>query len=179
MTQDLVSRAAGVKHASDLMADDDQLKMLFDRLLAMASQKVVPASAQVFSQVIPIIQQGMQRMQKYQPPPPTDPGTVALQTGMAENQRKSAADQATQALGQQRLQLDQQNAGARNQNDQIRNSALLERNQVQRDNADLASQTRITTTEMDNQTAEDINDSRVAAGIGSGLRNGESMRGVA
>ena len=179
MNTDTVSRAAGVHHAGDLMGGDDALKAQFDKLLALTSQHVTPQMKSVFQNVLPVLQQAMQKMQQYMPKPPMDPAMVAGQTAQAETARKTQADQGNLAIKSKQLDQTAAAQAARNQNDQVRNAVMADRNEVQRENSERAEETRIRTTAMDNDTAEQISADRIAVGRTSGFKNGESLTGAA
>jgi hypothetical protein len=154
--------------AADLMDNDVKVKAAYDRLLAQASQQVVPDMEQILSQVVPVLQAAQQQLQAMMPPPPVDPAAAAVQAAAAETQRKAAADQATNTLkGQDQMtqaQLDQQ-----------KNAILAERNQIQRDGQAQTNATKLRVTEIDSQTAQDIASQKLAAGKSTSLSNGESF----
>lgn len=167
MNVDLVSQAAKVP-ADQLMSQDSSVKAMFDRLLALASQKVMPRAQQIFARAIPVLQHAMQMIQQMAPKPPMDPALAATQAAAAETQRKSVNDQGT-------LALKGQAQAAEAQNQQVRNAIDMERVNAIRDNAELAAETKLETTAQDNQTAEDIAEGRIAVGRQPGYKNGESL----
>ena len=162
-----VEDAAG-SHVAQLMDNDYRLKALFDKLLALASQKVVPDMAGAFQKAMPVLQQAMMALKQLMPPPPVDPGQASLQVAMAETQRQSAADQA----GNQ-IKAAQAQSTAQNQAQQ--NSLRALQIQTDQQNAQLASDTKLQVADQDNQTAETIAESRIAAGGDPGFSNGESL----
>lgn len=199
----VVSDAAG-ENFDRLSSDDPQLKVKFDQLLALGSQRGVPEVEGALQQVIPVLMQAMQLVQQVSPPPPVDPAAAAAKAAADETARRTQDDQAghqlatvkqqgDQALGTAKLQSDHAlgtqkvqndaaaNAGrtqtdtTRTDNDRVKNAIDAEHNQVLRDNADLASQTKIRTTEIDAETAREISEQRLASGGGSGFKNGESL----
>jgi hypothetical protein len=106
-TTDLVKEAAGVP-ASELMSNDDKVKGMFDELMAMASQHVVPGVEQAFVQAAPVLQAAMQMAIALRPKPPVDPAIeAATQTALAETKRKGEKDKADAALEQQQQQIEQ------------------------------------------------------------------------
>ena len=167
-TVQVVEKAAK-RDVKDLMDDDYRLKAKFDQLLAMASQLVVPALTQTFGQIQPIIQEMMQAVKQFQPPPPMDPATAALAAAKQETDRKAQADQ----MGHQ---ID--TAGVQNdaQKNQIALGELqLDQQKVQAiaDAAQLAANTKLASTSADNQTALEIASMRP-----TGMKDGASMAGT-
>ncbi|MDE2470056.1 MAG: hypothetical protein KGL35_15255, partial [Bradyrhizobium sp.] len=119
MANDIVSQAAN-RRAVDLMSTDPAVKQAFDRLLAVASARIMPQATMQYQQhAAPVIMQAMQMLKQMQPQTPQDPAAAALQASTQETQRKAQADQQTA-----------QNDAQRNQNDQVRNAIMAERNQV-------------------------------------------------
>lgn len=177
MTNNVVKAAAGVD-AVELMSNDDHVKAEFDKLLALVSQKVVmPASAQMFQQIMPIFAGLAQKLGAMQPKPPMDPAMAAVQAAAAETQRKGTADQATAQLKAQELAASQQNDAARNASDQQRNAIMAERNQVTQDIATSNQQAQLQRTELEADSARDIASMKVETGRGTGLSDGASFEG--
>jgi hypothetical protein len=160
-----VTQAAGVD-AAQLMSNDTALKKQFDELLATASRKVVPTVEQQLGGVMPVIAQAMALLKSLMPPPPVDPAAAAVQAAGAETQRKGAADQASDAIDRGKLALQQQ-----------ANAIAADRVAAMRENAQVAAQTKVQTTQMDNSAAEDISSAKIASGQGTGYKNGESLTG--
>lgn len=122
-TTDMVKAAAGVP-ASELMSNDEKVKGMFDELMAMASQRVVPGVEQAFTAALPVLQQAMQLAQQLKPKPPVDPAVeMAAQTQMAETQRKAAKDKADAALEQSAQQIDQAKVEEKRESD-VRDAAV-------------------------------------------------------
>ena len=90
--------------------EDSKLVKQIDQAIALASDHVKLDTQQVFSGVIPALQQLSQMMQQFKPPaPPMDGEAQAvLQASLAETQRRAARDQADLQLDTARLQADQQ-----------------------------------------------------------------------
>ena len=151
--------AAGGIDPSQLMSEDAGVKAMFDRLLAQASQTVGPAMVQQLQGAMPVLQQAMQAAaQASQQPGPIDPAQATMQASLAETQRKAAADKATQALNAQKLAIQVQG------------------DQTKAQIADAVNQTKIVTTNMDNQTAEDIASKRMTSGgAGGNFTDGQSL----
>ena len=85
--------------------DDSEKTEQIDQLFALASRHVNLDTEQVFSGIMPVIQQMMQQMQQYKPQPPMTPEALVLQqTSMAETERRSKRDQADTQLAQQKHQ---------------------------------------------------------------------------
>lgn len=73
-----------------------------DKLFALSSQHVTMDAQQVFSKVMPVLQQMAQAAAQYKPQPPMDPADkVLLDTSMAETQRRANRDQLEMNLKQQ------------------------------------------------------------------------------
>jgi hypothetical protein len=154
--------------AADLMDNDVKVKAAYDRLLAQASQQVVPDMEQILSQTVPVLQAAAQQLQAMMPPPPVDPAAAAVQAAAAETQRKTVDDQAKNTLaGQDQMtqaQLDQQ-----------KNAILAQRNQIQQDGQERTAAAKVLTTRIDAETATEIASEKLAAGRGTQLTNGESL----
>ena len=161
-TVDLVSGAAGRK-AVDLMSTDTQVKAQFDKLLALASGHVIPEAANTFERAMPVIQQAMALLKSMAPPQPVDPTTAALQTAQAETARQSQADKANAAIQQQ--------------NNQQRNAAAFQRNQITQDNSVRTAQTALTRTALETASAKEIAGMKVESGRSTGLTDGSSLAG--
>jgi hypothetical protein len=93
--------------------DDPKLTAIIDKLYATVGQHVAMDSQQVFSQILPQLQQLMQAQQanKQQPVLPPD-AQVVKDTSMAETQRKAAKDTQDVQIAQARMKDDQQRAVA-------------------------------------------------------------------
>jgi len=93
--------------------DDPKLTAIIDKLYATVGQHVALDSEQVFSQLLPQLQQLMQMQQKMQPPPQLPPDAqVVKDTSMAETQRKAAKDTQDVQMAQARMKDDQQRTQA-------------------------------------------------------------------
>jgi len=85
--------------------DDSEKTEQIDQLFAIASRHVNLDTEEVFSGIMPVIQQMMQQMQQYAPKPPMTPEAMVLQqTSMAETERRTKRDQADVQLAQQKHQ---------------------------------------------------------------------------
>lgn len=157
-TTDLVSYVAG-QDATELMSHDPEVKDAFDRLLAMASQHVVPSMAKDFQQAMPVLLGAVQKLQAIAPKPPMDPAQAALQASGAETQRKTTAD------------------AAKATSDQERNAIMAQRNQVQAQGNQERDQTDLTRTAMETASARDIASMKIDSGQGTGLKDGVSLSG--
>ena len=185
-TELTVTLAAGVSHEM-LAGDDPEVKASFDKLLAQASQTVVPELQEALAQAMPVLLQAMQQVKASMPPPPMDPSAAALQVAQAETQRKAAADQAGHQVDVAKLQQDGQQGAAKIQSDgqEAAGKQALEQQQValeaqrvqqEADASQLESSTKIATTNIDADTARDISADRLASGAGGvGYKNGESI----
>jgi len=165
-TVQTVTQAAQMD-AKELLSSDPEVKAKFDGLLATASPGVVAQVQQQLAPMMPVIQLAMQKLQEMAPKPPMDPAAAAVQAAAAETQRKTMADQATAQNNAQKLQLEQQE-----------NAIQADRVAAMREGQQLSAQTTLQRTELDNETARDIADSRIESGQGSGYRNGESLQGM-
>ena len=103
--------------------DNPKLTGIIDKLYATVGQHVAMDSQQVFSQILPQLQQLMQAQQqnKQQPMLPPD-AQVVKDTSMAETQRKAAKDTQDVQIAQARMKDEQQRAvaemQAKTQNDE-------------------------------------------------------------
>lgn len=181
----VVTEAAGVPHHT-LSGDEPEVKVAFDKLLAMASQKVTPEITKAIQEAMPVLAAAMQHIQQMSPPQPMDPSQAAVQAAQAETGRKTAADQAKHQLEGAKLQTDttlatqkqQSDATAeadRVQNDRVRNAVEMERVRVMGENAQVAAHTKIETTQIDAETALEISQDRLAQGAKGNFKNGSSL----
>jgi chaperonin GroES len=93
--------------------DDPKLTAIIDKLYATVGQHVALDSQQVFSQLLPQLQQLMQMQQQMQPPAQLPPDAqVVKDTSMAETQRKAAKDTQDVQIAQARMKDEQQRAVA-------------------------------------------------------------------
>ena len=196
---------AGQAPISAFRSDNPKLKAEFDKTLALASQVALPKIEAALNGVLPVLMQAMQLFKSTQPPPPMDPSQAAVQAAQAETARKTQADQMGHQIDQARLQQEGQIAQAKLQSDgaskaadaaattqkaQTDASSDLAKNQLaaeqnaikaqqvqqQADIAAANNQTKIQTTLIDADTAQQISEDRLASGgSGSGLKDGESL----
>ena len=100
-----VSNLRGGKPVTDY--DNPKLTGIIDQLYATVGQHVALDSQQVFSQILPQIQQLQQMLQQSMPPPQLPPDAqVVKDTAMAETQRKTAKDQQDVQIDVQQMQAD-------------------------------------------------------------------------
>jgi hypothetical protein len=100
-----VSNLRGGKPVTDY--DNPKLTGIIDQLYATVGQHVALDSQQVFSQILPQIQQLQQMLQQGMPPPQLPPDAqVVKDTAMAETQRKAARDQQDAQIDVQQMQAD-------------------------------------------------------------------------
>jgi hypothetical protein len=158
------ARKAAGADVNEELANDDAVKRSLDQLFGTASRTVVPEMATVLGGALPLLGQIMQAAQQFVPKPPMDPATAAVQAAAAETQRRAAADQANAA------------------NDQQANAIKAEAVQVQadrvqamRESAQVAAQTKITTTGMNNETAEEIAGMEASANGKTNFTDGASL----
>ena len=116
--------------------DNPKLTAIIDQLYASVGQHVALDSQQVFSQILPQIQQLQQIAQQYAPAAVLPPDAqVVKDTSMAETKRKEAKDQQDMQLAQAKLQLDMQREQADTQNkgqlEQAKAQADVQRVQAQ------------------------------------------------
>ena len=88
--------------------EDSKLVKEIDNAIALASGHMKLDSAQVFSGLMPALEQLGQMMQQFKPPPPPMDGEAqaVLQASMAETQRRAAEDQARLAFDSQKFQAE-------------------------------------------------------------------------
>ena len=88
---------------------NDLVKQI-DNAIALASAHMKIDSQQVFSGLMPALEQLGQMMQQFKPPPPPMDGEAqaVLQASMAETQRRAAEDQARLAFDTQKFQAEMQ-----------------------------------------------------------------------
>jgi flagellar biosynthesis GTPase FlhF len=149
-------------------------KQAMDKLLAATANKVGKDAEQTFAKVPEVVQQAIETLQSFAPPPQMPPNPQ-VEVAKAEIERKTAADQANQQLELQKLQ-DKQREGqqrlAEKQADvQARMAELqqeLEREQLRQAAEDRRTEAeiraRIAMNEQDNQTAKQLAALEVASG---------------
>jgi hypothetical protein len=165
----LASEAAG-EDVSKYMRDPANTGE-FDRLMAATTQHVLAAAAAEFKGLPERLQALVQRMQQYQPPPPMDPAHAEVQVAQAETQAKQAATQAQTQVGMANVQAKQAQIQQQAQDSAASRAADLQKAQLDAQTKSQAAQeaaaaasarqqgsdqTKIQTTQMDNQTAEAI-----------------------
>jgi hypothetical protein len=116
--------------------DNPKLTAIIDQLYASVGQHVALDSKEVFSQILPQIQQLQQIAQQYAPAAVLPPDAqVVKDTSMAETKRKEAKDQQDMQLAQAKLQSDMQRDQADTQNkgqlEQAKAQADVQRAQAQ------------------------------------------------
>ena len=116
--------------------DNPKLTAIIDQLYASVGQHVALDSKEVFSQILPQIQQLQQIAQQYAPAAALPPDAqVVKDTSMAETKRKEAKDQQDMQLAQAKLQSDMQRDQADTQNkgqlEQAKAQADVQRVQAQ------------------------------------------------
>jgi len=149
---------------------DPEVGQLYDQMLVKASTQVMQQASQDtgIKMAVEVIQKLQQALQQMQPPPPMDPGQAA----MAETQRKAAKDKSDAALKGQELQQDGQQGQADNAA-KLQQTAL--ENQGRQQTQDMADQTKLTTTALDNTTAESIATEKALTGASTNLKDGEAV----
>ena len=90
--------------------EESKLAKEIDSAIALAADHVKLDTQEVFKGVLPALEQLGQIMQQFAPPPPPMDGEsqAVLQASMAETQRRAAADQASNAIKVQQMQLQAQ-----------------------------------------------------------------------
>jgi hypothetical protein len=166
---DHINDATGGR-AVDLMDNHVGTKRKYDQMLAAASATVVPLMQAALAEMMPVVQAAMQMAQSFAPKPPPDPAMAAVQAAAAETQRKATQDQAGNQLAAQ----DQQTQA---QLDAQKNAIMADRNRIQEQGQQMDAQTKVQTTGMDNQTAEDIATDKISSGSHTQLSDGASLRG--
>lgn len=155
-TTELVTHAAG-RDAAELMSTDPEVKEAFDRLLAMASQHVVPSMAQDFEGAMPVLQAALAKLQAMAPKPPIDPSAAALEVAKAETDRKTQNDHSQGALNAQK------------------NAIAADRNRITQEGNTLRAQTEIARTGLEADSAARIAAMRVESGHAAGFSTGTSL----
>jgi len=166
---ELVSVAAG-RSPIDMMSPDPEVKTALDKLLAVASGKIIPYATKEFERIGPALQQCQAVLKQFQPPPPVDPAQVALQSAQAETARRAQNDKQQGALAAAKLQQQAQD-------DAQRNAIAAQRNQITQQNAETAAAARIRETEIEAETAERTALLNLSAGKSAPhYRDGSSIR---
>jgi hypothetical protein len=171
---ELASDAAGVDIAELQKDATVEEKQQFDKMLAAASQNVTAESQQVFQQIPQVIEQAIQALQQMAPQPQVPPDPM-VEVAMAENQRKTQADQAKVQVEQAKLQADQAEFQAdmdierqryeqkiRELEAKLQERMLVEDREDQRTKARIEAQ--VAMNESDNQTAKQLAALEVASG---------------
>lgn len=154
----VVSQAAGVD-AAELFSKDPDIKQDLDKVLAMASSRVVTLTDQTFSKAIGVIQKSMETLKSLMPPAPVDPGTAAVQAAAAETKRRTTDDARKAAIESAKMGLTDKQAAAKN-------VVAMHKIETDAQKAERATQAKLAESVMDNQTARDIEAARLAAGDG-------------
>jgi hypothetical protein len=143
----------------------------FDRLMAATTTQVLAEANKEFAGLSDRIQRLVQQMQQYQPPTPMDPGQAQVQAAQAEAKAKSDQTQATTQVGMAKVQADQAAEASRAQQAAADRQAAMAKAQLDAQTKQQTAQeaaaaagsrqqgsdqTKIQTTQMDNQTAEAI-----------------------
>jgi len=106
-----VANLRGGKPVDDY--ENPKLTAIIDKLYATVGQHVALDSQQVFSQILPQLQQLQQALQQNKTTPPLPPDAqVVKDTAMAETQRKAAKDKQDGQIAQAKLQDSQQRGQA-------------------------------------------------------------------
>lgn len=180
-TTELVKEAAGVD-AKELFSKDDRVKVALDRLLAQASNLLVPTLTQDFTSAVPIIKKALMVVEAMQPKPPVDPAVVAGQAAAAETQRKTAADQGKAQTDAARLEIEAGKAKGVQERDAAAQRLAqgemvvdLFKIAADKDKAALDSATKLRINAEDNDTAIEIATNEILAGHRTNLSTGSSI----
>jgi hypothetical protein len=134
-----VTNLRGGKPVDDY--ENPKLTAVIDKLYATVGQHVAMDSQQVFSQILPQLQQLQQALQQNKTSPPLPPDAqVVKDTAMAETQRKAAKDQQDGQIAQAKLQDSQQRGQA---DMQAKAQAAQQSGQLQLQIANINNQARI------------------------------------
>ncbi len=186
----IASEAAGTDVSQFMTIKDAEVQTKFDGLLAAATQHVHAESVSVFAKLPPAIQQAQAMLKQYAPPPPTDPGQVAMAKvnadqaqGAAELQQKAQQDAQENALKQAEMAQDGQTAQQDNQTDVQTNAADNQtkvqvagaNNQTKQQVVQSQDATKLTVTAEDNRVAEEIAGAEIAAGKSTNIKDGQAV----
>ena len=174
---EVASKAAGQDISDFQKVKSPEVKKSFDQLLAAASQRVVPDTAQAFGAIPQIVQQAVQMMQQLQGMnAPQDPRMAAQ---MAETQRKVQADQASIQVEQARLQLEQAKMQLSAAEKQQRQQDNMQREMVKQDRLDKRQaaelEVKLVTNREDNDTAKQIAAMEAITGEKVGVSTGTGI----
>jgi len=170
MANNLVSGAANMR-AVDLMSTDTAVKAALDKLLAVASSRIVPEADLMYQKIAGPIQQALAMLKAMAPPPPMDSSAAALQAAQAETARRGQSDQVNAQLKAKQIDSDAQN-------NQVRNALQAQRNQITQEIGDARVQADIARTAMENETARSVAAAKVeSGGFGGHFTDGASLAG--
>lgn len=173
---EVASKAAGQDISEFQKMKSPEVKQSFDQLLAAASQRVVPDTAQAFGAIPQIVQQAMGVLQQMQGSAPQDPKMAAQ---MAETQRKAQADQASIQVEQARLQLEQAKMQLSAAEKQQRQQDNMQREMVKQDRLDKRQaaelEVKLVTNREDNDTAKQIAAMEAITGEKVGVSTGTGI----
>lgn len=173
---EVASKAAGQDISEFQKVKSPEVKQSFDQLLAAASQRVVPDTAQAFGAIPQIVQQAMGVLQQMQGSAPQDPKMAAQ---MAETQRKAQADQAQIAVDQARLQLEQAKMQLASAEKQQRQQDNMQREMIKQDRLDQRQaaelEVKLVTNREDNDTAKQIAAMEAITGEKVGVSTGTGI----
>jgi hypothetical protein len=141
-----VANLRGGKPVDDY--ENPKLTAVIDKLYATVGQHVTLDSEQVFSQILPVMQQLQQALEQNKKPAPLPPDAqVVKDTAMAETQRKAAKDKQDAQIAQAKLQ-----------DSQMRGQAEMQAN-TQRDQQDAQLQLQIA--QINNQARIEIENAKL------------------
>lgn len=141
-----VANLRGGKPVDDY--ENPKLTAVIDKLYATVGQHVTLDSEQVFSQILPVMQQLQQALEQNKKPVPLPPDAqVVKDTAMAETQRKAAKDKQDAQIAQAKLQ-----------DSQMRGQAEMQAN-TQRDQQDAQLQLQIA--QINNQARIEIENAKL------------------
>jgi hypothetical protein len=157
--------------------NDPAVKSAVDQLLAAASQHIHPQMQRDFSGAMQSIQKAQALLKQVQPPQPMDPTVVAQQKVQADSQAKAADTQVKQTQVQNQASVDAQTLALK-QAELAQNAKLSDgENQVKLQIAGGSDQTKLSTTEMDNNAALEIAAAEIEAGKKSQVTDGKGIGG--
>lgn len=184
----IASEAAGKDVTEFMSIKDNEIKSKFDQLLASATNKAHPEFQSAFAQIPPVIQQAQAMLKQFQPPQPTDPSVVAQNKVDADSKAKQGDQAIKQQEVQNQAQTDaqtlalkqaemQQNATLSQGEQQVKAAATQSTNQSREKIAGQSDQTKLTTTQDDNNTAMEIAAAEIEAGKKTQISDGAGIGG--
>lgn len=166
MMYDAGTKALGRPLEIVMKEENEQVRVEFDKLMAVIAQHVAQSSAAPFQQLLPVFQQLADMQNKMKMPPPMDPSAVQ----MADVNRQAQKDQADNVIKQQTLADRREERAQKQQSEQQKLQASMAKDQqdaaaaaAKQHQDALQERAKLITQERQDQRATHVDMSRLAA----------------